>query len=166
MLLPNWENRDTITRDWLNPAICSLVIHECALSYYQNHRKEHYLPYSLSILVIPLVLIPSIRKRLPLNEKIGVNKWLKQNTEIANNLLLQIKYCLPYSQEAIAFMLHHELANITDEGNIDPIICNVKKIKNKDTELNKILTHAEFVGRWFADKNTDTIIYKHLSIQP
>ncbi|WP_414577239.1 three component ABC system middle component [Anabaena sp. CCY 9402-a] len=73
--MQSWEQRPLEYANLLNPAFCSIILHN-AIKGYQNEKKQG-MPYPLLFLLLPLVLHNSTRNALLLSRKESQEDSLK-----------------------------------------------------------------------------------------
>jgi len=160
-MLPNWEDRPEITAHLMNPAFCSEIIRECVIAY--KGEVGTNFPYSLSILVLPLILNARIIERLPKNKSNTIHNWINKNEDLKINLAYNIKSLIPFSNEAIMFAIAHNSLGIDNDGNIYSIS---KRGKPKDGEIIKCYEKAKVLGKVLAHSGSPLTIYSILGIKP
>lgn len=162
-MLPTWENRPEITANLINPAFCSEIIRECA-SAFKNEINET-LPFSLAVLVLPLVLNSRIRQRLPKSKSNTLHAWINGNEDIKIGLARHITSFLPFSRESIMFGIAHNTISIDEKGGID-IKARKTKINVDDLEVKSCISKTIILGKLFSKSGNTLTIYSILGIKP
>ncbi|SDH66683.1 three component ABC system middle component [Chitinophaga filiformis] len=162
-MLPTWENRPEITANLINPAFCSEIIRECAIAF-KNEAKDS-LPFSLAVLVLPLILNSRIRERLPKSKSNTIHAWINDNEDIKIGLAKHIKSFLPFSRESIMFGIAHNTLSIDDNGGVD-IKVRKGKLKLDDLEIKSCISKATTLGKVFSKSGNPLTIYSILGIKP
>src|SRR5258707_3772070 len=98
-MLPTWEKRPEITAHLISAAFCSEIIRQC-VSAYKGEVKSN-LPFSLSVLVLPLILNTRIRERLPRNKSNTIHGWINENEELKIGLANNIASFIPFTRETV-----------------------------------------------------------------
>ncbi|UKB77365.1 three component ABC system middle component [Chryseobacterium sp. MEBOG07] len=163
MNLPKWENRPEVTAHLVNPAFCSEIIRECIKAY--KNEKNKNLPFSLSVLILPIVLTSKIRERLPKTKATTLHSWINGNEDLKIGFALHVNSYLPFSREAIMFGIAHDSLSIDEDGNID-IRVRRKKLKQNNDEVKSCITKAALLGKLFSKSGTPITIYSMFGIKP
>jgi len=162
-MLPNWENRPEITANLINPAFCSELLRECAISY-KLESKEN-LPFALSVLILPIVLNRKIRERLPKTKANTIHSWINNNGDLKIGLANHISALLPFTRESIMFGIVHNSISIDENGNIETK-ARKGKIKTNDAEILNCLSKANLLGKLLSKSGNILTIYSILGIKP
>lgn len=163
MKLPDWKKRPEVTANLINPAFCSLLIRECVKAY-KDEKGENF-PFSLSVLILPIILNSKIREKLPKSKANTIHGWINKNEEIKINFPTQVKSYLPFTRETIMFGIAHNSISIDEEGNIE-----FKKrrgnLNTEDEEVKICLAKASLLGKLFSKSGTPLTIYSIFGIKP
>jgi len=162
-MLPAWENRPEITANLINPAFCSEIIRECAIAF--KNEINDTLPFSLAVLVLPLVLNSRIRERLPKSKSNTIHAWINDNEDIKIGLARHITSFLSFSRESIMFGIAHNTLSIDEKGGID-IKVRKSKMKLDDLEIKSCVSKAIILGKLFSKSGNTLTIYSILGIKP
>lgn len=155
-----------ITENMLNPAFCGrnllLVLEE-----YNKMTHSKGIPYSLLILVLPLLLVKEIRETLPAKSNAKFYEWTKENGAQLMNFHKFVKGYMPYTEKALMFLFSLNILKIEENGMLNISETNYKKgWDNSIEELNEVFTKAKFLGKWFGTVNNEFMIYLYLKIKP
>jgi len=166
-MLPSWEKRPVTVAHLLNPPFCGELIRRCSVSYRGTNDRKHHLPFPLAFIAIPLILNQDIRGKLPKKRSQSLSGWIEKNHFIKLELPDLIRSLVPYTREAIMFLISHNVGIINDSGEIE-IQTGIKRIKgtHDDTETAKCFKSADLVGRWFSVSGSYQNIFLSLSIKP
>lgn len=162
-MLPNWENRPEITAHLINPAFCGEIIRVCAAAY--KKESNNNFPFSLSFLVLPLILNSGIRERLPKNKANTIHRWINENEDLKIGLANNIRSFIPFTRETIMFSIAHNSLHIDENASIE-IYPRKKKYKTADVEIISCLNKAEVIGKIFSKSGNSLTIYSILGIKP
>jgi hypothetical protein len=159
-----WAKRPVEEANLINPAYCSLLIATVAQGY-ESEEKE--LPFSVSFLILPMVLHPFTRNRLPRTTKTSIPVWLKNNPDILLGFSKRVKAMVPYTKEALLFGLKH---NLIIHGRGHQILSNGEISLSYDSprseDVKECLKIAGFIGRWFAKGGSENLLYALFGIKP
>ncbi len=162
-MLPNWGNRAEITAHLINPAFCSELIRICVSAY--KKESNYNFPYSLSVLILPLILNSRIRERLPKTKSNTIHKWINENEDLKIGLADNIKSFVPFTKESIMFAIAHDTLSIDENGDIE-IKPRKGKLKQDNEEIKSCVKKAEVMGKIFSKSGNPLTIYSILGIKP
>jgi len=161
-MLPNWKNRPITVAHLLNPAFCGELIRRCAHEY--SKKGDTSLPFQLAFILLPLVLHKNIRESLPKKSNKNFVSWIEENQSLKMQLPHLIRVTVPYTKEAIMFLLMYQVIKINDLGNIE-VIANSPKITSRG-EVAECYKKAELVGKWLVNSGSSQSIFINLGIKP
>lgn len=155
-----------MTENMLNPAFCGRSI-LLALEAYNKINDSKGIPYSLLILVLPLLLVKEIRKTLPVSSKEKFYEWTQTNAVQLINFHKIVQGYMPYTEKTLLFLFSLNILKIEENGLINISESkNYKKTWDKSIEeFNDVFKKAKFLGKWFATVNDELMIYLHLKIK-
>lgn len=161
----NWNDRPVILANILNPAFCGEVLRIASESYYNETGK--HLPFALYFIILPLILHKPTRDALPKTTSTKFYEWLKNNPILRINIQNRIKNMVPFTREAIQFLIYYEVISITTDGNF---IFNKSKKKSvqyvSDSEIKDIYDKTKMMGKWISKMGNEKTIYATLGIRP
>ncbi|WP_157488032.1 three component ABC system middle component [Dyadobacter crusticola] len=129
-MLPDWKDRAEITANLLNPAFCNEIIRECASGYKEDCGSN--MPFTLVILILPVILNNTIRARLPKNKSNTIHGWLNSNEDLKVGLANSIKNFIPFTKETLMFGIAYESLSIDENGGIE-----IKKEKKSSDQTTR-----------------------------
>jgi len=165
-MLPNWEERPITVAHLLNPAFCGEIIRRCSQSYKEKHLKSRSLPYPLCFIVMPLVLHKEIRNNLPKTAGRNFIDWIESNQSIKMEMPRLTKILVPYTREALMFLMKYEIVDFSQNGEIDVYVKSKGKVIIDRSEVEQCFSKAELVGRWFAHAGSYQSIYTSFGMKP
>lgn len=164
--MEQWENRSPIAANLLNPAFCGEIIRRTITAYNDNDEKLLF-SYSLMPLVLPILLHKKTRDKMPMRSSTYFHHWVDENEPLFLNLADRVKELLPYSKEALMFLLSHRCASITDDGKIEIQNYRKRNLRGENTdEVQSIFKKAELLGKWLRLTGNEQTIYMFLKIRP
>lgn len=149
----------------VNPALCSLVLCNFALSY--RIASDDNPTYPLLIIPIPLVLSGELDEFFA--HKQGRSDFfvlLDQHPEVRISLTSRIKNSLEITQNALAFSFQNNALSFNHETkkfSLTEHARNILKKKSNPTVAN-YLKKSALLGTWMGRINSDQTIYTHLGI--
>jgi hypothetical protein len=162
--MDSWENRPVEVANLLNPAFCGELLHFTITSYYAQSQRNF--PFSLSYLVLPIILHSNTRKRIPLKK--DMFSWIEENPDMKIGFSDRVKSLIPFSQEALLFLIQTNFANIDNLGNlyvVNPL--NEKKYKSIGSdEITDCIKKSVIIGRKLASAGSVPVIYAMWGIKP
>jgi hypothetical protein len=163
MNLPAWKDRPEVTANLLNPAFCSEIIREC-IKAFKNESGEN-LPFSLSLLILPIILTSKIRERMPKSKVNGIHYWINRNEDLKIGFAQQVRGYLPFTREAIMFGSTYKSICIDIDGNLD-FVERKGKLKLENSEVKSCVQKAILLGKLFAISGSPITIYSIFGIKP
>lgn len=166
-VLTNWNNRSVISANLFNPAFCGEVLRRAIDGYNQN-EQESKMPYSLFCLVLPIVLHKGTRENMPTRSNTYFHSWVNNHEYLFIDFAERVRQLLPYSREALMFLLKQKVLEIDEAGQLFIIQPYRKKNpKGIDVEeVKQILRKAELLGKWLRLTGNEQTIYMFLKIRP
>lgn len=161
--MKTWRERVPEVAFLLNPAFCSLVIHEAVVAY-QKEAGEG-LRYPEAYLILPIVL--HRETRLSLSSKTHMKKWIQHNSPLLIDFSHRAKSLVAVSYEAVDFSLQTGLI-VYREGKLysrQPIASS-RLDRISDEEMKECFSKAQHVGRWFARAGSGENIYAAWGVRP
>jgi hypothetical protein len=162
-VFPIWEQRSQATAHLINPAFCAEVIRHCITAYAKETKES--LPFSLSFVVLPLVLNNSIRKRLPKNKSNTFHSWMTENQDLKIGLPKEIAGYMPFTREALMFAIAHGSLSIDDTGRL---VSKQRRTRYElaDDEMNHCLNKSKLIGKLLAKSGNAFTLFSIFGIKP
>lgn len=159
-----WNQRPFEIRNLFNPAFCGLVLFR-ALNGYEE-KDERGMPFSLSLLVLPLCLHNDSRKVIASNPRSYLLKTAEKNQQIMVGFADRVTQMLPYSFEGFGLLMERGCIAITGEGRIRTVPKKVRKSVNGTAETVACQKVARIVGGEFARIADRATVYTTFGIRP
>jgi hypothetical protein len=164
-MLPSWKERSIITANILNPAFCGEVLRISIQSY--SKKTKSSFPFPLAFVILPLVLHKKTRNKFPKTTKTSFLVWLESNDEIKVNMAETIKNMVPFTREAILFLIYNDAAHLDEKGNFTiPKYRKKRAVEYEANEVNAIYKKAEFFGKWISNVGGVYSVFAFLGIKP
>ncbi|MVM39212.1 hypothetical protein GO730_19415 [Spirosoma sp. HMF3257] len=161
-MLPNWEERPVAVAHLLNPAFCGEVIKRCITEFQKIDKIG--LSFQLSFLILPIILNKDIRESLPKTSGKNFITWIEENQILKQELPILITNVVPYTKEALMFLLMYKIVKINDKGYFESITKN--KPLTEENEVVECYKKAELLGKLFAKAGASQLIFISLGIKP
>jgi hypothetical protein len=165
IMLPEWNLRPITVAHLLNPAFCGEILRRCAYHFQKTEDKNNSLPFQLTFVILPLILHKEIREALPLKSNKNFITWIEENQSIKMMLPGLIKSTVPFTKEAIQFLMMYEIIKINELGAIEVIVNSPQKTIS-ESEVTECYKKAELVGKWLAKSGSSQSIFINLGIKP
>jgi hypothetical protein len=159
-----WSSRPIEVRNLFNPAFCGLVVMR-ALKGYEEANKAG-MPFSLSLLVLPLCLHKTSREVLSGYYRGYFLKALIENPQLTVGFAQRAATLLPYSLEALGFAMHMGCFNVSNDGRLKTVPRSIRQTLSGTAETVACQRVARFVGKQFAEIYDRVTIYSALGVRP
>lgn len=161
----NWNNRNPIVKNLLNPAFCGEVIRVAANEY--NTHSENKFPYLYSFLVLPIILHEETRQRLPRTTRTYIFAWVDENEDLLMQFPNRAKNMAKYTRESLCFLIKYNAIEMDKTGNI--FVPNYRKTNysgEEYSEYNDIMKKSKMLGKWLSQSSDIKSIYSFFRITP
>ncbi|MCB6543599.1 DUF6521 family protein [Desulfovibrio desulfuricans] len=162
--MKRWDQRPFEIRNLFNPAFCGLVMFR-ALNGYEEENVCG-LPFSLSLLVLPLCLHKNSRDVIAANPRSYLLKTTEKNQQMIAGFASRVTQLLPHTFEGFGLLMERGCITISDEGCIQTVPKKVLKTIKGTSETISCQKVARIVGREFARIADRTTIYTTFGIRP
>lgn len=157
-----WKERPFEVASLLNPAFCALLIHAAITDFAHEGGQDDGMSYSLSFLLLPLVLHKKLRETLPKTTSNEMGAWLRDHPEISVQFPSIAKRLVPFTKEAIIFGMQKKAVAVARSGKLVPGIVELSLPRSwpRNSEPAFCYERSRFVGRWFAQTGSDATIFR------
>lgn len=162
--MPPWNQRPREIRNLFNPAFCGLIIVRGIEGYSENMKQS--MPFSLSLLTLPLSLHTPTRKVLLNSPKTYFTKIIQEHPEIRVDLAERTKGLIPYTMEAFAYLMACGVIHVDEYGGIILKEKTFRKSIKGTQDTKDCQKAARLLGRKMALINDRVTIYTTLGIRP
>ncbi|MBD3669353.1 MAG: hypothetical protein HUJ29_01155 [Gammaproteobacteria bacterium] len=162
--MKRWDQRPFEIRNLLNPAFCGLVLFRALQGY--EEVDERGMPFSLSMLVLPLCLHKASREIIARNSRSYILKTTEKNPQLMIGFANRVTHMLPYAFEGFGLLMERGCIAISDEGRIQPISNTVRKTVKGTKETVSCQKVARVIGREFARISDRVTVYTTFGIRP
>lgn len=159
-----WENRPFEIRNLFNPAFCGLLLLRSFKGYEEVDKTG--MPFSLSLLVLPLCLHKTTRELFSSNSKRYLLKMISENPEILVDFAERTNKLIPYTFEGLGLAMYKGSFKVSESGCFQMNKRGVKSKINGSEESQTCQRVARNLGRKFAQINDPVTIYTTLGIKP
>lgn len=159
-----WEKRSIELASLFNPAFCSLLLRQSIAGYQENNLIG--MPFSLTFLILPIVLHRNTRQTLPRDVRKKMHAWLTEHNEAKIFFCERTQSFIPYTKEALIYGMKEGLIDINENGEFIVIPRTVNLPWKEKTEFYEFIKRARYVGRWLRDSGEPMTIYHMWGIRP
>ena len=164
-MLPKWSERPIIVANALNPAFCGEVL-RVAIKSYEDEKKEPF-PFPLLFIILPIILHKEIRNSLPKSKSKKFYEWVEEHEKIKLFLPNKIKNLVPYSREALSFLLYYQAIEINNDATISVIKYRKKKFQyTMESEVENIYDRSKMLGKWLVYMGDVKTVFAIIGIKP
>lgn len=163
--MKDWNQRNPIIANLLNPAFCGEVLRRTAKSY--NQATNTSFPFEYCFIVLPIILHKDTRERMPRTTRSYLFAWVEENEDLFYNFSKRAKQMVPFTKESIMFLLQNGLIEINEKGQIVVLERRIKRFKGDDLdEVESILKKSEMLGKWLSSNSNVNSVYSFFRITP
>jgi hypothetical protein len=151
-------------RNLFNPAFCGLTLGR-AFSGFQE-INSHGMPFSLTLLVLPLCFHKQSREVIYANKWSYLLKVFEENPQIRIDFATRTREMHPFTLEGLGLLMQLGCIEVSKTGTI---VLQNKTVRKKVTgtpENISIQRTARFVGKGFAEIADRVTIYTSLGVRP
>lgn len=159
-----WVKRPIEIRNLFNPAFCGLVLHRALTSF--REKDERGMPFSLSLLILPLCLQQSSREILQTGNRSYLLKVIAEHPEILVGFARRCTDVIPFTFEGLGLLMHLGALVVTEEGILLPGKGQVLKTIRGSEETKVCQRVAAYLGKQFALISDRGTIYTTLGVRP
>jgi hypothetical protein len=154
-------------RRLLNPAFAGLVLIRAINGFFREAKIGF--PYIYSYLILPLVLHPETRERLPQAIVTRLPSWAERNSELTALLPRRVADLAPATREALFLATTTGLITLGKSAELmstvtEKVLTGFEK-NSSSGEVGACLHKANFVGRWLATSGTSATVLTVLGVQ-
>lgn len=162
--MKTWYLRPPEIRTLFNPAFCGLILARAINGYKQEANSP--MPFSLTLLILPLCLNKRTREKILENKKSYLTKIIEMHPEIRVNLAHRTQGLFPYIMEGLAYLLNCGSIEVDDKGRITLIEEGFRKTLKGTQDTQDCQRAAILIGKKFGKVNDRVTIFTTLGIKP
>ncbi|SFU21918.1 three component ABC system middle component [Sedimentitalea nanhaiensis] len=162
--MKRWDQRPFEIRNLFNPAFCGLVLFRSLNGYEDEDARG--MPFSLSLLVLPLCLHKDSREVIVSSPRSYLLKTTEKNQQLMVGFGDRVSEMLPYAFEGFGLLMERGCINVADNGRIQTVPKKVRKTVSGTAETVDCQKVARIVGREFARIADRATIYATFGIRP
>lgn len=162
--MKQWVDRPIEIRNLFNPAFCGLVLFRALAGFHGHDAKG--MPFSLSLLVLPLCLQQDSRETLQRGNRSYLLKVIADHPELLVGFDRRCMDVLPFTFEGLGLLMHLNALAVSPAGRLLPGSAKVRKTIGGSEESKACQRAAAFLGKEFAHIGDRGTIYTTLGIRP
>lgn len=162
--MKRWDQRPFEIRNLFNPAFCGLILFRALYAYEEEDARG--MPFSLSLLVLPLCLHKDSREVIASSPRSYLLKTTEKNQQVMVGFAGRVTQMLPYAFEGFGLLMERGCITIADNGRIQTVPKTVRKAVDGTDETVSCQKVARIVGREFARITDRATIYTTFGIRP
>jgi hypothetical protein len=159
-----WDQRPFEIRNLFNPAFCGLVLFRALHGYEEQDARG--MPFSLSLLVLPLCLHKDSREVIASSPRSYLLKTTEKNQQVMVGFADRVIHMLPRAFEGFGLLMEMGCIAIADDGRIQTVPDKVRKTVKGTAETISCQKVARIVGREFARIADRVTVYTTFGIRP
>jgi hypothetical protein len=159
-----WNRRPFEIRSLFNPAFCGLVLFRGMQGYEEEDPRG--MPFSLSLLVLPLCLHKDSREVIAAGSRSYLLKVMEKSPQVQAGFADRVSAMLPYAFEGFGLLMERGCLSIADDGRLQTVPDRVRKSVIGTDETRSCQRVARFVGKEFARIADRVTVYTTLGIRP
>ena len=162
--MKTWQLRPPEIRTLFNPAFCGLVLAHGIKGYV--HYTKLPIPFSLSLLILPLCLHKRTREQILKHKQSYLTKIIEMHPEIRINLASRTKGLFPYAMEGFAYLMNSGFIKVDKGGGLVLIKGKVGNELKGSQDTQDCQRAAILIGKKFGKVKDRVTVYTTLGIKP
>lgn len=162
--MKRWDRRPIEIRNLFNPAFCGLVLFRALHGYEEEDARG--MPFSLSLLVLPLCLHKDSREVIANSSRSYLLKTAEKNQQVMIGFADRVTQMLPYAFEGFGLLMERGCLMVAEDGRIQTVPDKVRKTIKGTDETVSCQRAARIVGREFARIADRVTVYTTFGIRP
>jgi hypothetical protein len=161
--MKRWDQRPFEIRNLFNPAFCGLVLFRALHGYEEEDVRG--MPFSLSLLVLPLCLHKDSREVIAGSSRSYLLKTIEKNQQVMVGFADRVTKMLPFTFEGFGLLMERGCITVTDDGRIQTVPNKVRKTVSGTNETISCQRVARIVGKEFARIADRVTVYTTFGIR-
>lgn len=162
--MKRWDQRPFEIRNLFNPAFCGLVLFRAMQGYEEDDLRG--MPFSLSLLVLPLCLHKDSREVIAASPRSYLLKITEKNPQVQVGFAGRATAMLPYAFEGFGLLMERGCISVADDGRLQTVPDKVRKLVTGTDETKSCQRVARIVGKEFARIADRVTIYTTFGVRP
>lgn len=162
--MKRWDQRPFEIRNLFNPAFCGLVLFRAMLGY--EEEDPDGIPFSLTLLVLPLCLQNDARQVIAGNSRSYLLKIVETNPQLLVGFADRATDMLPFAFEAFGVLMNRGCFVVSPDGRLKTVPGRVRKSVKGTDESISCQRVARIIGKEFARIADRVTVYTTFGIRP
>jgi hypothetical protein len=162
--MKRWDQRPFEIRNLFNPAFCGLILFR-ALQGYEEENPDG-MPFSLTLLVLPLCLYKESREVLADNSRSYLLRTVERNPQMLVGFANRVSNLMPFTFEAFGLLMERFCFRVSQDGRLKTMPKTVRKSVTGTSESIACQRVARIVGKEFARIADRVTVYTTFGIRP
>lgn len=162
--MKRWDQRPFEIRNLFNPAFCGLILFRALQGYEEGDDRG--MPFSLSLLVLPLCLHKDSREVIAGSPRSYLLKITEKNQQVMVGFANRVTQMLPYAFEGFGLLMERGCITVAHDGRMQTVPDKVRKTIKGTAETISCQRVARVVGREFARIADRATVYTTFGIRP
>lgn len=151
----------------LNPAFAGSLICRAASGFQETVQVG--LPFVYSYIVLPIVIHPATRERMPVRTDTRLINWAERNPDVMTTFLRRVADLRNVSREGLLLITSSGMAEFGDCGSVkftgaDRAIRKAET-SSPSSEVTDCMKRAHFLGRWLAVSGAPAAVLTALGLR-
>jgi hypothetical protein len=159
-----WDQRPFELRHLFNPGFCGLILFRAMQGYEEGDARG--MPFSLSLLVLPLCLHKDSREVIAGSPRSYLLKTIEKNPQVQVGFANRVTGMLPYAFEGFGLLMERGCISVAPNGRLQTAPEKVRKSMTGTDETKSCQRVARIVGKEFARIADRVTVYTTLGIRP
>ncbi|PRA06142.1 hypothetical protein CQ019_01660 [Arthrobacter sp. MYb229] len=159
-----WTQRPIEVRNLFNPAFCGLLLQRAIKSYQEVDPRG--MPFSLSLLILPLSLHSHTRKKLTAHPKTRLLTIFEKHPDLILGFDERARDILTFTHEAFSILARNHCIEVSREGRIHAVPKRIRAAVDGTQESQECQKNAIRLGKEFARIGDRATIYTTLGVRP
>lgn len=164
--MKRWDQRPFEVRNLFNPAFCGLILFRALHGY--EEEDDRGMPFSLSLLVLPLCLHKDSREVIVNSPRSYLLKTTEKNQQVMVGFADRTTQMLPYAFEGFGLLMERGCIVVGRDGRVHTVPKKVRKTIDKTSTAETVACQkvARIVGKEFARIADRVTLYTTFGIRP
>lgn len=162
--MKRWDRRPFEIRNLFNPAFCGLVLFRSLHGYEEEDARG--MPFSLSLLVLPLCLHKDSREVIASSPRSYLLKTTEKNQQVMVGFADRVTQMIPYAFEGLGLLMERGCIVVANDGRIQTVHNKVRGTVKGTDETVSCQKVARILGREFARIADRATVYTTFGIRP
>jgi hypothetical protein len=162
--MKRWDQRPFEVRNLFNPAFCGLVLFRALQGFEEDDPNG--MPFSLSLLVLPLCLQKESRQVIANSPRSYLLKTVEKNPHLLIGFADRARDLMPFTLEAFGLLMERGCFLVSQDGRLKTVPNRVRRSVNGTSESIACQRVARIIGKEFGRIADRATVYTTFGIRP